>query len=117
MQSGIFIYLNISITLNKNAVHGDVSAMTPGGVRIGTPALTSRCFSESDFEKVGEFLHEACLIALSIQASSGKMLKDFVAAMEREPKIADLKERVEKFARSFPMPGFDPSLIPAEFQH
>lgn len=30
------------ITLNKNAVVGDVSAMTPGGVRIGAPAMTSR---------------------------------------------------------------------------
>merc|ERR1712228_243021 len=28
----------IHITLNKNAVHGDVSAMAPGGVRIGAPA-------------------------------------------------------------------------------
>jgi len=28
------------ITLNKNAVVGDVSAMTPGGVRIGAPAMT-----------------------------------------------------------------------------
>ena len=30
------------ITLNKNAVVGDVSAMTPGGVRIGAPAMSSR---------------------------------------------------------------------------
>ena len=29
------------ITLNKNAVHGDVSAMSPGGVRIGAPAVNS----------------------------------------------------------------------------
>lgn len=111
------LFPTFSITLNKNAVHGDVSAMTPGGVRIGTPALTSRSFSESDFEQVGEFLHEACLIALSIQASSGKMLKDFVAAMENEPKIVELKGRVEAFARSFPMPGFDPLLIESEFHH
>ena len=111
-----FINLLISsITLNKNAVHGDVSAMTPGGVRIGAPALTSRAFKESDFEQIGEFLHEACLLALSIQSNSGKMLKDFVLAMENNPKIADLKARVESFARSFPMPGFDPSEIEAEF--
>ena len=31
-----------SITLNKNAVLGDKSALTPGGVRVGTPALTTR---------------------------------------------------------------------------
>lgn len=30
------------ITLNKNTVVGDVSAFTPGGVRIGAPAMTSR---------------------------------------------------------------------------
>ena len=30
------------ITLNKNAVIGDTSALTPGGVRIGAPAMTSR---------------------------------------------------------------------------
>ena len=34
------------ITLNKNAVVGDVSAMTPGGVRVGTPAMTSRGLKE-----------------------------------------------------------------------
>ena len=44
-----------SITLNKNAVFGDRSALSPGGVRIGTPALTTRGFKESDFEKVRIF--------------------------------------------------------------
>ena len=31
----------VSISLNKNAVLGDKSALSPGGVRIGTPALTT----------------------------------------------------------------------------
>ena len=44
------------ITLNKNAVYGDASAMTPGGVRIGTPAMTSRGLKEADWEKIAEFL-------------------------------------------------------------
>ena len=34
------------ITVNKNTVHGDKSALNPGGVRIGSPALTSRKFKE-----------------------------------------------------------------------
>merc|ERR1711963_16585 len=36
-----------SISLNRNAVHGDASALSPGGVRIGTPAMTTRgCTAE-----------------------------------------------------------------------
>merc|ERR1711971_1433565 len=32
----------VSISLNRNSVHGDTSALTPGGVRIGSPAMTTR---------------------------------------------------------------------------
>jgi hypothetical protein len=35
---------------------GDVSAMVPGGLRMGSPALTSRGFIEKDFEQVAEFV-------------------------------------------------------------
>lgn len=45
-----------AITLNKNSVPGDVSAVVPGGIRIGTPALTTRGFVERDFVRVADFL-------------------------------------------------------------
>jgi len=38
----------IHITLNKNTIIGDKSAVTPGGVRIGTPAITTRGYNEAD---------------------------------------------------------------------
>lgn len=53
------------ITLNKNAVVGDSSAMNPGGVRIGTPAMTSRGLMEQDFDAVASFLHEVCEVCVS----------------------------------------------------
>merc|ERR1712070_398351 len=56
-----------SISLNRNAVHGDASALSPGGVRIGTPAMTSRGCNVEDFKKIGEFLHRCAEIALNIQ--------------------------------------------------
>ena len=95
-----------AITLNKNAVHGDVSAVSPGGVRVGTAALTSRGFKEADFVAVAGFLHRAVQIALTIQAGSGKALKDFVAALDKHADIVALKHEVEAFAAKFPMPGF-----------
>jgi glycine hydroxymethyltransferase len=99
----------VSITLNKNCVPGDVSAISPGGVRIGSPALTSRTMVEADFEQIAQFLHETVLIALQIQESSGPKLKDFVALLKTHPDISALADRVHAFASSFPMPGFDPT--------
>lgn len=71
------------ITLNKNAVVGDTSALTPGGVRIGSPAMTSRGLEEGDFEKVAEFLHRVLEICKGVQSSSGKLLKDFTKYVMR----------------------------------
>lgn len=54
----------------------------------------------------------AIKIALEVQKTSGKMLKDFAAALASNAEVTQLKTEVEEFARSFPMPGFDPTTIP-----
>jgi glycine hydroxymethyltransferase len=54
----------VHITLNKNSVPGDKSAMVPGGMRIGTPALTTRGFKEADFVKVGAWCQHVALLTL-----------------------------------------------------
>jgi len=95
------------ITLNKNAVVGDVSAMAPGGVRIGAPAMTSRGLVEKDFEAIAELLHKVLLVCKDVQAKNGKLLKDFTRVVESSTEIAELKKEVEKFGSGFEMPGFD----------
>jgi glycine hydroxymethyltransferase len=40
------------LAVNKNTVPGDKSALVPSGIRMGTPALTSRGFDEKDFAQV-----------------------------------------------------------------
>jgi len=80
--------------------------VTPGGVRIGTAALTSRSFKEADFVKVAELLHRLAVVAIAIQEKAGKQLKDFVVAAEASEEVKAIKADVEAFARSFPMPGF-----------
>merc|ERR1712084_180284 len=66
-----------SISLNRNAVHGDASALSPGGVRIGAPAMTTRGCTSEDFKKIALFLDRCCQIALKVQTEKGKKLKDF----------------------------------------
>merc|ERR1712224_548897 len=94
-----------SISLNRNAVHGDASALSPGGVRIGTPAMTTRGCTTEDFVKIGGFLDRCCQIALKIQAEKGKKLKDFEAGLTGNVDIAALRKDVQAFASGFGYPG------------
>merc|ERR1712217_1020814 len=94
-----------SISLNRNAVHGDVSALSPGGVRIGSPAMTTRGCGVEDFKTIALFLDRCCQTALKIQAEKGKKLKDFEAALLGHPDIMALKSEVEEWAVKFGYPG------------
>merc|ERR1712224_215392 len=94
-----------SISLNKNAVHGDASALSLGGVRIGAPAMTTRGCDEEDFKKIAEFLDRACQIALKIQAAKGKKLKDFEEGLKGDAELEALKADVEAWAIKFGYPG------------
>jgi len=94
-----------SISLNRNAVHGDASALSPGGVRIGSPAMTTRGCGVEDFKKIAEFLDRACQIALKIQAEKGKKLKDFEQGLSDNADIAALKKEVEEWTLGWGYPG------------
>jgi len=98
----------VMITLNKNSVPSDTSALVPGGVRLGAPALTSRGFKEEHFTKTIDFVDEAVDIAKAVQGKS-KKLADFKAVLASDEAInaqcASLKSRVNEFASQFPMPG------------
>jgi len=105
----------MSITVNKNSVPGDKSALNPGGLRLGTPALTSRNFVEADFVKVIEYLDQGVQIAVEAKkqqtAQNKKKLVDFYDFIKTDPatseKISTLQKEIQTFARSFPIPGFE----------
>ncbi|XP_054777731.1 serine hydroxymethyltransferase 6-like [Prosopis cineraria] len=94
------------ITLNKIFVFDDNGTITPGGVRIGTPAMTSRGCLEADFETMAEFLFRAAQIANILQREHGKM-QAVLKHLEGNKDIIELRSRVESFATQFAMPGFD----------
>lgn len=50
----------IHITTNKNTIPGETeSPMVTSGLRLGSPAMTTRGFTESDFEQVGHIIATA----------------------------------------------------------
>jgi len=101
-----------NIFCNKNSVPGDTKPFVPGGVRLGSPAMTSRGFVEKDFEQVAVFVDRAIKIALQLekkaQAGGKTKLADFQQLLLQEstvnPDIKVLKQEVIKFCQQFPMP-------------
>uniref|UniRef100_A0A915PZL5 Serine hydroxymethyltransferase n=1 Tax=Setaria digitata TaxID=48799 RepID=A0A915PZL5_9BILA len=102
--------LNLAhIVCNRNTCPGDQNALNPSGIRLGTPALTTRGLVENDFIKVADFIHEGVEILLKYQSQAGKTLKDLKAftstSVDFMADIAKLAEKVEQFANQFDMPG------------
>ncbi|KAK6140845.1 hypothetical protein DH2020_025413 [Rehmannia glutinosa] len=100
-----------SITLNKNSVPGDKSALVPGGIRIGSPAMTTRGFGEDEFIQVADFIHEGVQITLEAKKSAtGSKLQEFMKFVASPgfplmDGVLDLQRRVEALTSRFPIPG------------
>lgn len=100
-----------NIACNKNTVPGDKSALIPGGLRMGTPAMTTRGLDEKDFELVANFVHRGVMIAQEVnkKVGEGNKLKDFKSVLEdggkAYPAIEQLKTEVVEFSKKFPAIG------------
>ena len=82
--------ITAGLVVNKNTIPFDPeSPMVTSGIRIGTPALTSRDLKAEDMENVAGFIIEA------------------LNARDDEVKLANIGVEVAKFSSRFPVPGLD----------
>ncbi|KGK35330.1 hypothetical protein JL09_g5520, partial [Pichia kudriavzevii] len=58
----------VNIAANKNTVPGDKSALFPSGLRVGTPAMTTRGFLGEEFKLVADFMDKAVKIAIDLKS-------------------------------------------------
>ncbi|MEI7511491.1 MAG: serine hydroxymethyltransferase [Candidatus Peregrinibacteria bacterium] len=78
----------VHITLNKNAIADDPRGpMDPSGIRLGTPAMTTRGFGEAEFRMVAQFMMEA------------------VKNRDNDAKLAEIAKAVKDLNMRFPVPG------------
>ncbi|CCI42335.1 unnamed protein product [Albugo candida] len=107
----------VNVVLNKNTVPNDTSAFVPSGIRIGTPALTTRGFTETDFVQVAHFIDEGVQLTIELDAKARenglKKLKDFKTFVQEDAQAVqattELREKVVHFANTFPTIGFSES--------
>lgn len=105
----------VSVACNKNTVPGDLSALNPSGIRLGTPALTTRGLVEEDMDQVAAFIDEGVELSITIRKQGSPTLLTPTQEMvefnkllllpENKKRIEELRERVENYAKGFFMPG------------
>lgn len=101
------------MTANKNTIPKDPSSpFYPSGIRLGSPALTTRGFKEKEMEKVGEWVSQAIMEVKNYKlpekkeertAYISKFKKD-IAANETLKKI---KAEIKELCKNFPVPGIE----------
>ncbi|KAI9805240.1 MAG: glycine hydroxymethyltransferase shm1 [Piccolia ochrophora] len=108
----------VGVASNKNTVPGDKSAMKPGGLRMGTPAMTTRGFQPDDFERVAGVVDRAVTIAQKLDKSareaaeakgrkapgSIKAFNEFVGEGDGVREIVELRREVEEWVGTFALP-------------
>ena len=78
----------VHITANKNAIPFDPEPpVRTSGVRLGTPAVTTRGFGEADMREIADLIHDA------------------VSGRDDEAAVARTRERAVALATRFPLPG------------
>lgn len=102
----------INIAANKNTIPGDKSALFPSGLRVGTPAMTTRGFKTEEFSKVAEFIDSATKMAIALKSQESpdtsdvrSKLANFKQLCEESEQVKNLANEVSQWAGQYPVPG------------
>ncbi|KEZ42088.1 Serine hydroxymethyltransferase, mitochondrial [Scedosporium apiospermum] len=106
------------VASNKNTVPGDKSALRPGGLRVGTPAMTTRGFTADDFTRVADIVDRGVAITIAVDKqareesaakgvknpSSVKAFQEYLGNGSTVPEITSLRKEVEEWVSGFSEP-------------
>jgi glycine hydroxymethyltransferase len=88
------------ITVNKNAIPFDVNPpLKPSGIRIGSPALTTRGMKEPEMKQVGRWIAESLLQRTDV-AVLARIRKDVLELCEAFPLYAERRAKAQAEVRA-----------------
>jgi glycine hydroxymethyltransferase len=95
-----FLLNEMDITINKNTVKGDTSALRPSGLRLGSPPMTTRGCKEQEFKEIVDFVHEGIQITKDLSKEGEKLVtfKNRIKKAKKESNMVSFKNRVNEFS-------------------
>jgi glycine hydroxymethyltransferase len=96
-----YILQQIGITVNKNTIPGDTSALNPGGIRIGSPALTTRGLTEEDFIQIAKWYHQVISLALECNSKKYSEFVSWTETLEIKTKLIEMKNQTTLYMSRF----------------
>ncbi len=97
------------ITVNKNTIPGELSSpFYPSGIRLGTPAITTRGMKEREMERIGSWIAEILNEVKTFELPESKeerslYLKDFEKAIAKNKTVQRVKKEVKALCLKFPI--------------
>jgi glycine hydroxymethyltransferase len=89
-----------AITVNKNAIPFDTNPpMKPSGIRLGTPALTTRGMKQDEMRQIGRWIAEA-LLSRTDTGVLARIRKQVLELCETFPLYAERRARAQVEARA-----------------
>ncbi len=98
-----YILEKVNISVNKNTIIGDKSALSPSGIRIGLCAMTTRGLQGKDCRSLALLIHKAVVLAKEVKCKKLVDFKKFID--EGKIDIQTLQEDVLQFTSQFPFPN------------
>jgi len=101
----------VGITVNKNTIPGEPSSpFYPSGIRLGTPAATTRGMLEADMERLAEWIAKVAdrIKGFSLpedRKARTETLSELRKAIQTDSELARIREEVRQFCLQFPVPG------------
>ena len=96
----------VGLTLNANAVPGDKSSLfKPAGVRLGTPALTTRGMGENEMVLVADWMKRVAEVCVQYQQDGRDFKAEGLKTSELRSALQKMREEVKTLALQFPVPG------------
>ncbi len=101
------------ITCNKNTIPEDPSSpFYPSGIRVGTPAITTRGMKEKEMKQIAIWISQIIDHLKTEKIPTNKLerrqyIKDFKTKAKDDPFYQTIKDQVINFTKDFPIPGIN----------